>query len=200
MMIDPPAEQLKRISEKIATTSAEIDKFQYRAASERGQFFEKLVLLNGGAIVVSVTFLGYFLPRQDTIRFRPVLHWSWSLLLVSLLACLVRNFYYQNYVYYARVSPYIRKLSERTEIEAKVAVDPTQLFLTDEDKPMTATERDAFAAELKAKSQNHRTEADRAGRRARFAERVWRPCESIALTTLVLGLTLLVWFAIINTR
>lgn len=86
MTIDPPADQLKRISDKVAADAAKIDTFQYKAAAERSQFFEKLALSNGSAIVVSVTFIGYFFPKQDLIKTRWLLHGSWCLLLLSNLA------------------------------------------------------------------------------------------------------------------
>lgn len=199
-MIDPPTDQLKRLSEKLKDSSEKIDEFQYKAASERSQFFEKLALLDGGAIVLSVTFIGYFLSAQGTLRGRRLLYGSWSLLLLSLLACLLRNFFYQNYLYYSRVPSYIQQLSEQKELEAKVAIDPTQLFLSEEGRPLTAKEREDFAAELKTKAHNYRTEAKAAVGRGKRAERVWRPCEPAALIALFCGLTLLVSFAILNTH
>jgi len=200
-MIDPPSEQLKRLSESVKTSAQKIDEFQYKAASERSQFFEKLALMDGGAIVVSVTFIGYFLSAQGTLRGRGFLYGSWCFLLLSLLACLLRNFCYQNYLYYSRVSPYIRKLSDQKELEAKVATDQTQTFLAEEgDRVLTPEEREDFATKLRAKADNYRTEADSAITKGGRAARIWRPCEPTALIALFCGLVLLVCFAILNTH
>lgn len=149
---------------------------------------------------MSVTFIGYFLSKHEEISSRWVLHGSWCLLLLSLLASLLRNFYYQNYVYDSRVSPYIRKLSERVEIEALVAIDPTQVFVSEKNKILTPEEREDFATELKVKARNYLLAAEGSIARLRFAERVWRPCEPVALISLFFGLMFLVWFAVVNTR
>ncbi|HXQ27225.1 MAG TPA: hypothetical protein VN822_12515, partial [Candidatus Acidoferrales bacterium] len=141
-----------------------------------------------------------FLSGHGAIRWRHLLHGAWGLLLLSLLACLVRNFFYQNYVYYVRVSPYVRKLGEQAEMEAQVALDPTAAMLSDNDSPMTPKEREEYATQLRTKAQTRQTEAESAAGKGRRAERIWRPCEPIALAALFLGLTMLVWFAVLNTR
>lgn len=200
MTIDPPSEQLKRLHEKTRRAGEKIDVFQRTSASERSQFFEKLSLLNGGAIVLSVTFLGYFLSDHGTIKWRHLLHGAWMLLLLSLLACLLRNFFYQNYVYYARVSPYVRNLGEQADMEARVAVDLNTPMLSENDSLMTPKEREEYAAQLKTKAQLRHGEAAAAVAKGSRAERIWRPCEPVALVALFLGLTMLVWFAVLNTR
>ncbi|HXA78708.1 MAG TPA: hypothetical protein VNV41_16355 [Candidatus Acidoferrales bacterium] len=200
MTIDPPSEQLKRLYEKTRLAGDKIDEFQRTSASERSQSFEKLALLNGGAIVLSVTFIGYFLSDHGEIKWRYLLHGAWVLLLLSLLACLMRNFFYQNYVYYSRVSPYVRKLAEQADMEVRVAIDPSAPMLSEDDSVMTPKEREEYAAQLRTKAKNRHTEAESAGKRGRRAERIWRPCEPVALVALFLGLTMLVWFAVLNTR
>jgi hypothetical protein len=200
MRIDPPSEQLKRMYERTRRAGEKIDVFQSASASERSQFFEKLALMNGGAIVLSVTFIGYFLSDHGTINRRHLLHGAWMLLLLSLLACLLRNFFYQNYVYYSRVSPYVRKLGEESDMEAQVAIDLSTPMLSENDAVMTPKEREEYAAGLKKKAQNRHTEAATAAAKGKRAERIWRPCEPAALVALFLGLVMLVWFAILNTR
>jgi hypothetical protein len=200
MTFDPLSDQLRRQYEKTSQAGGKIDEFQRASAAERSQFFEKLALMNGGAIVLSVTFLGYFLSNQHVLRWRHLLHVAWALLLLSLLACLLRNLFYQNYVFYARVSPYVRKLAEQSELEAQVALDPTAVLLADsEDALMTTEEREQFATHLRKKGNQQQTEAEAAIRKSKRAERIWRACEPVALSALFLGVALLVLFATLNT-
>lgn len=200
-MFESPRTEFEQASKEVAAAGQKIEEFQNKASTERNQFFDKLALLDGGAIVLSVTFIGYLIPKQGTITGRWALYPGWCLLLVSLLLSLLRNFFYQNYHFYARVSPYIRKRSEKIDAEMQVVADPAQVFLAEDGKRiLTAKERLEFAEQLKSKAQGYRSEAERVNRRGKIAEYIWRPCEPSALITFFLGLTFLVWFAILNTR
>jgi len=198
-MIDPLEDRYKTISKKTAAEGEKFEEIQLKSASERNQFFEKLALLDGGAIVVSVTFLGYLLPKQDAIRWRYILHGSWLLLLLSLLACLLRIFFYQNYAYYSHAEPYLRRWAEKSEVEAQLGKEPNQLFVSG-GAALSEAERTTWAELKLAQAENLRKEADKSTRRAQINKRVWRPCEYIALVALCLGLVMLVVFALKNSR
>ena len=64
---------------------------------------------------------------------------------------------------------------------------------------MEDREREAFAADLSNKSKSLNTEAIRSRKRAKVALIIWRVCEYTAQISFLVGIVLLIVFAVFNT-
>ena len=99
------------VYEKLAEL-AEVNRKSYES------FYNQLVLISGGTVALSVTYLGYLRATQAPIVYPGVLVASWVILLVCLLFSVFCTFFYSHYLTYSRQSEYAKRLAEQFEIEA----------------------------------------------------------------------------------
>src|SRR5947209_1481478 len=71
-------------------TTEHFHKAQFLASEGRGKFYDRVALLSGGAVVLSISFL-FSIATKTSIHAMATLFAAWVLLLTCLLCCLFRN-------------------------------------------------------------------------------------------------------------
>ena len=110
----------KRIQDARELVAATSEKFQeesseHRTAYER--FYNNLAIFSGGAIPLSITYLGYLKSVPQPIVYHHLLVASWVFFLLCLLFALFYPFFYTNYGHYARLRELNRKKQEQCQTE-----------------------------------------------------------------------------------
>lgn len=163
-----------------------------RAANER--FYNGLALFSGGTVALSVTYLGYLKTLSKPVQHPGWLMASWVSLMMCAACSLFWTFVYGHYAHYCMERHHAEALKEKHEIEAKeintlsrtVANLQTPAQLESFRKPRLEA---AAACEKNAKD----TE-----RREKFYMHLWRWLGRVAQFGFLLGLVLLLAFAIKN--
>lgn len=84
--------ELSSKSKKLDETFNSIVELQAEQRKQSVDFFNRIALLSGGIISLSITFLGYLASSQNgRVVFTELLFLSWTLLLVAVFASLYRN-------------------------------------------------------------------------------------------------------------
>ena len=168
------------------TELAEVNRKSYEA------FYNQLVLVSGGTVALSVTYLGYLRATQSPIAHFKLLAGSWIVLLICLLLSVFSTFFYSHYLTYARQAEYGKRLAEQFEMEANELPYVRHLpRLTDDELQSTCEERRQVA-------QKRRKDSEWNKDRANFCWFVWKWGGLCARVAIVVGIGLLIAFAIIN--
>ena len=92
---DPLYEKQKGAAAKLSSRRKYASDTSKEIVARRETFFDRLALLNAGALTLSITLLGSLGPKNP--HYRSFLYCAWILLLTSMGACLVRNLTHQHY-------------------------------------------------------------------------------------------------------
>lgn len=165
---------------------------------KRTAFFDRLALLNAGALTFSVTLLSPI--TKDVPTFPPILYLvygAWVCLLLALASCLLRNLGQMNYHYFDAVM----KMQE-SEIEYIDA--DTEAISAKGTKIIYSDSTDKFDTERELKINNDNRESFKEGleESKKLADRGWnmrKVTEWTAAIFMTLGFLLLVVFAILKT-
>ncbi|HEX2712146.1 MAG TPA: hypothetical protein VHM88_07990, partial [Candidatus Acidoferrales bacterium] len=154
------------------------------------KFYGQLVLVSGGTVALSVTYLGYLKSTRSAVVLPPLLWLSWITLLVCLLLSVFANFFYSLYLTYSRQSEYAKRLAEQFETEADELPYVAHLPpLSDEELKRTCDDRRETARRRRSDSEWNK-------KRANVCWFVWRWGGLSARFALMLGMMFLVGFAI----
>jgi hypothetical protein len=198
--LDHKQQQHEKLSKEVASAGEQFEHIQAIVLKERAGFFERLALLSGGSIALSLTFLGYLQSNaHSTVSYRETLYAAWGFLLLCLITALLRNIQHQDYHFFSAAYPYFQKRADFVLHETSVVNDKTYLFLTPDNTPMDIGKRQTFAEELSTKAKRLNAEAARSRKRAKIALIIWRACEYTAQLSFLAGIVLLVIFAVLNT-
>lgn len=203
-MTPPPvhaAQDHQEASQQAAKTGDKFDRIQFEVMREGARFFERLALLNGGALVLSVSFLGYLSARpQANVANIFILYVAWGFLMAGLLASTFRNLYQQSYVYFATVAPWAEAGAKLKEVELKVLqdADGRSILVDSAHKPLSSEEQTKFLEMLGKKRDSWTKLRDKAEGRAASYERAFVALDLIAQIGFVVGLLLMVSFAVAN--
>ena len=173
------------VSEKL-TAEAEVNRQSYE------RFYNQLVLICGGTVALSVTYLGYLKTTQSSIIHPRLLITSWIALLLCLVISAFANFFYSFYMTFSRQAEYANRLAEMLEVEANElpyvghlpVLTPAELAQTIEERRETA----------KARQKDSKWNE----RRAKVYWLVWQRGGLCARLAFVLGIASLIVFAIFN--
>jgi hypothetical protein len=168
------------------TAEAEVNRQSYE------RFYNQLVLICGGTVALSVTYLGYLKTTQSSIIHPGLLVTSWIALLLCLVISAFANFFYSFYMTFSRQAEYANRLAEMLEVEANElpyvghlpVLTPSELARTIEERRETA----------KARQKDSRWNE----RRANVYWLVWKWGGLCARLAFVLGIASLIVFAIFN--
>ena len=190
-------EERKEKSERASRAKVRFDEVQFEVARDGVKFFDRLGLLCAGAVVLSVTFLGYITSRhQQPVIYMNTLYAVWGFLLVGLLAAQYRNFYHLRDTYYTMFSAWAKKIVELKDSEITVVQTGWPVVDAGEGTPLPTG---SVVADLEKEKISWTQAKDKAEKSAHVSERVFRICEYTAHGGLVLGLILMVFFAVANT-
>jgi len=163
-----------------------------RAANER--FYNSLALFSSGTVALSVTYLGYLKTLSRPIQHPAWLMVSWFSLMTCTACSLFWTFVHGYYSHYARAREYAEAVKEKNEIEANEITNLTRNVIN----LQTQSQLDAFRnPRLEAAAVRERN-AKYLRRREKFYMHLWRWLGRLAHVGFLLGLGLLLAFAIKN--
>lgn len=196
----PKRAHLEESSKGAVAAAEKFAVIQSETVRERARFFERLAVLSGSSIALSLTFLGYVQSRPEAQLHHPrLIYTSWFFLLGCLVTALLRNLKHQDYIYYDGAASYLERRADHVSSEVSLIRDSTQFILSSEGAIMAEEERQDFAGKLGTKAEHLRKEARRSRRGASVAEITWRLCEYASEALFFVGILLLVIFAVMNT-
>jgi len=162
-----------------------------RAANER--FYNNLALFSGGTVALSVTYLGYLKTLSKPIQHSRWLISSWIALMTCAACSLFWTFVYGYYSHYSLERQHAESLKEKHKIDAKefgtLSRNAVNVTPADVDAFRGSRLEAAVACEKNAKDSE---------RRENFYMRLWRWLGRVAQFGFLLGLGLLLAFAIKN--
>ena len=155
-------------------------------------FYRNLALLSGGTIALSITYLGFL----KTITNQP-LHsrWliaSWTLLFLCLICATYYTFFAATYIHYARSREYAVRLKEQHETVAEEVPNLQVIGI------QTKADLDEYIKELRDEAAKREKDASWNKRKEKLHEFLFRACGVTARATFVVGMALLLLFAISN--
>jgi hypothetical protein len=202
-MVEPSRtvpDQLAEASKKHERLKELFEAIQQETIRDRARYFEKLALLNGGALALSVSVLGYFVTRPaPRVHCVIALHTAWGLLLVGLLASVFRNLYHQNYRFYRSASWWAEAVAGLKSAEAEFVKSRVDILVDQSRHVLTSSEGEQFLVHISGKANAYSNRKDETGRKAAEYERLFRLCELSSHVAFVLGLVLMAFFVVANT-
>jgi hypothetical protein len=196
-VLDPQRAVLadQRMKSAQQLTYAVYDKLTEVAEANRKSyetFYNQLVLISGGTVALSITYLGYLKTTQLFIVHARLLVTSWIALLFCLLLAVFANFFYSHYLIYANQKEYSKRKAEQFEIEAQ------ELPFVPHAPPLTAAQLKQTCDKRREAAEKLRKDFDWNERRANFCWFIWKWGGLCARIALVVGILFLVLFAVVN--
>jgi hypothetical protein len=175
------ADVAKKLLEESSTNRQSIEKF-----------YNQLALLSGGSVALSITYLGFLKTAVGQPLHLKLLIASWVMLFICLVCATYYSFFNSRYLHYGRSREYAQRMKEQHETIAD-EVPNVRVVGIDTPEAMSAYVkelRDTAAAREKDVSWNQRKE-----KRDEF---LFVGCGFTARTSFVLGIALLLSFAVAN--
>lgn len=158
-------------------------------------FYYRLVLLSGGVISLSITFIGYLVSLEDYVILYPeVLLFGWLLLLVCIFASMYRNHVYNNFIHWQLGKAY----SESGAVSEEMALEYLQGY---PEQFINIQTKDELNDAVKAGTQRmnvYKGAVSKNEKKERKALKLWVFLQNVAHVSFVLGLTIIVVFAAFN--
>jgi hypothetical protein len=187
----------KRI-EDAQNSKANVAKKRLEEADSNRQSYEKfynqLSLLSGGSIALSVTYLGYLRTVMNHPQQLKLLVASWVVMFLCLLSATFYSFFNTSYLRYARGREYAEAVKEVHETIADEVPNVRVIGVE------TREELDAYVKELHAAAAAREKDITWSQKKVKLHEFMFRLCAITARVSLVLGIALLLSFAIANVR
>lgn len=165
------------------------DSEENRRAYER--FYNNLALFSGGTIALSVTYLGYLKIHAPIVHPKWLIT-SWVSLIVCLASSLFWTFFHTHYGYYFRDREYWEAVKKKYETEAN---EIQHLNIV---KIRTHVELEAFRAPRQKAAAISADKAKTSERREKFYFHIWVWVGRLARLAFLVGMALLLLFAISN--
>jgi hypothetical protein len=159
----------------------------------RSRFYDRVALLSGGAVVLSVSFLGSSASRSS-VHALGLLFSSWALLVVCLLCCLFRSPPYQRYVINQTAYFYAKSMLRSERLHLAALRSTGAHILADSSGLSPYRSEEEIQQEISA--WDRRTE--QLLKRVYGLYRRFRMLEVVALWLFFFGIVFLVGFAILN--
>ena len=189
---DPLRTKVQDLAEKLNRRRRTASETSEKLIQERSAFFDRLALLNAGALTFSVTLFASLSVKNP--KGLLILHTAWFCLLTALAACLVRNLSHQHYR-----STYVAASMARAEVDY-IDVDHEAISTrvdaySDSSEPFDKRREIKINRENRAKWEQHLAEMETQRDRHWTLVRITEWIASVSMTT---GFLLLVIFATVN--
>lgn len=192
--VDPLQAKVQDLAETLNRRRRTASETSQKIIEERNAFFDRLALLNAGALTFSVTLFASLSVKNP--RGLVYLHVAWALLLIALAASLLRNLSHQHY----RTSHSIASMAE-AEINfldvTLEALSTRVVGYTDSSEPFDK-ERD-----IESNRSNRASWEKKLAQWGTSRDRHWaivRGTEWLAAISMTAGFLFLIIFATVNTR
>lgn len=153
------------------------------------RFYNSFALFSGGAIVLSVTYIGYLKSGPATVSNPWVIVICWGCLLICLVCALFRNFFNTHYVHFARQREYHEKLKSQYETESKELHQIPVMYPGD---------LPSYLAALEKAATDTKESVAWSGRREKIYEFLWVWNSRVVYFMFPVGLLFLLAFAVVN--
>lgn len=159
-------------------------------------FYRHLALLSGGTVALSVTYLGFLKTVSNQAIHPGWLIASWVMLFVCLVCATYYSFFNTSYTHYARNREYVQRLKEQHETLAEELPNVNIAGI------QTKAEFNDYVNELREAAKNRGKNVRWNERKEKLHEFMFRACAITARLSFVVGIALLLLFAVanINTR
>jgi len=155
-------------------------------------FYRNLALLAGGTIALSITYLGFLKTITNRPLYSNLLIASWTLLFVCLVCATYYTFFATSYAHYARSREYAQRLKEQHETIAEEVPNVQVVDIR------SKAELEEYIKELRDAAAKRGEDVSWHKRKEKMHEFFFRGCGLTARLTFVLGIALLLMFAIAN--
>lgn len=156
------------------------------------KFYNQLALLSGGSVALSITYLGFLKTTTNQPLHLTLMVTSWLMLFVCLVSATYYSFFNTSYLHYGRSREYAESLKEQHETMADEVPNVRVVGID------TAEEMNAYIKELRDAAAAREKDASWNQRKERLHEFMFRGCAVTARTSFVLGIALLLSFAVAN--
>jgi len=156
------------------------------------KFYNQLALLSGGSIALSITYLGFLKTTTNQPLHLKLLVASWVMMFICLVCATYYSFFNTSYLHYGRSREYAQRVKEEHETMAD-EVPNVRVIGVD-----TPEELNAYVNELRATAKAREKDASWNQRKEKLHEFMFRGCAVVARTSFVLGIVLLLSFAVAN--
>jgi hypothetical protein len=191
---DPLVTKVQDLAQKLNRRRRTASETSEKLIEERSAFFDRLALLNAGALTFSVTLFASFSSKNP--RGILSLHAAWICLLIALAACLVRNLTHQHYRISHAVAELARAEVSYIDVDHEV-ISTKDVAYSDSSEPFDKQREIKINRSNRAKWQENlermETQRDRHWKVVRISE--W-----IAAVSMSTGFLLLIVFATVNTH
>jgi hypothetical protein len=163
-------------------------------AEQRSRFFERLALVSGGSVVLSVTLLTTILGKTP-IHAAAILLMGWFSFIVALISALFRDLPYQRYT----LVTYMKNYLEELQLKKQDLLRHRQAGVRVLSEPQEdGSFRNVSAEELQAEIEDLRVHIKERASEATGAERRFRALERVSKVAFCAGVLLLAGFAAVN--
>lgn len=156
------------------------------------KFHQNLALISGGTVALSVTYLGYLKTITSKPSHLEFLIASWIALLLCLVCATYYSFFNAAYMGYARSREYAQRLKEQHETAVEEIPHVNVVGIE------TKAELDHYIKELRDTAAARGKDVQWNKRREKFHELLFSACSITSRVLFVVGLALLLFFAIAN--
>jgi hypothetical protein len=190
---NPLAAKRDNIAEKLNRRRKDASETSIKINEQRSSFFDRLGLLNAGALTFSVSLLG---RSNQIVHHVRILHTAWIFLLLGLVGCLARNFLHQGYHFSHAVASRAEAEVEYIDVDTEIISSVEPIIYMDSAEPFNR-ER-----ELEINKNNREKWHTELQRTRRLVDGYWnsfRVSEWVAGAGMLVGFLLLIVFAMFNT-
>lgn len=192
---NPLIEKRKAAAETLNRKRRTASETSVKIAEETSAFFDRLALLNGGALTFSVTLLSH--PTESRSQLF-ILYAAWILLLVALAACLARNYSNMGHRFYGAASNRVESELALIDADSQVMEAMSNSLVYEDAAEPFDKER-----ELRINRENREVwqkELERTKKQAGIRWKLSEIAEWTAGVSMCLGFLLLIVFAICNNQ
>jgi hypothetical protein len=185
----------QRIDEAYQSVSATAKKRLEESAANRQsyeKFYNTLALLAGGTVALSVTYLGFLRTVTNTPTHLKWLVASWVMLFICLACATFYSFFNISYVHFARNREYMQRVKEKNETLASELPNVPIIGIS------TKQELDEYIKKLQSEAIENAEGVRWHRRREKLHEFLFRACAITARASFVVGIALLLYFAVTN--
>lgn len=198
MDMDPRARQhfakqhMEEAAKHVSAVGEQLAKEAEETKRSLERFYTNLAMFSGGTIALSVTYLGYLKTVSQPVG-KALLIGSWGAFVVCVVLSLSWPFINTYYLHYARQEEYAEANKERYEAELK------EFRYLNVANLRTKSEIEKFEKPRREAVTTSQENAQRNGEKKKTYFILWKWDGRIALFSFLLGLVLLLVFAIRNT-
>jgi hypothetical protein len=197
---DPLEVKLRAAAEKLNRRRKRASEVSEQVYEQRSAYFDRLAILNAGALTFSVTLLNPTSPLAPShTRVLFILYGAWMALLAALSACLLRNIAHQNYYFFDAATDRMETEIDFLEIDREVIREKSRtvgIVYADSPEPYD----EARELEVRAKSREGWTTAlGKSKPKVDWYWKIVRTTEWVAAISMPLGFLALIAFAILRT-